>query len=106
MAMSDFVAPKESGVADYVGAFACSAGFGVDELCAQYQQDHDDYKIIMCKALADRLAGRCLCLVLFQFTEHTRDVQRRLQSCCIVKCALLFGAMQPTKRSLLTSVSV
>ncbi len=55
MSLSDFVAPKGS-VPDYVGAFACSAGFGVDELCAEYQKDSDDYKSIMAKALADRLA--------------------------------------------------
>merc|ERR1711916_85515 len=54
--LSDFVASKESGIPDYIGAFACSAGFGVDELCAEYAKDSDDYKSIMAKALADRLA--------------------------------------------------
>ncbi|KAJ3288427.1 hypothetical protein HK104_008178 [Borealophlyctis nickersoniae] len=53
--LSDFVAPKETGVADYVGAFAVSVGFGVDEKCAEYAKSHDDYSIIMLKALADRL---------------------------------------------------
>jgi len=54
--LADFVAPKESGVADYMGAFACAAGFGIDPLVAQYEADHDDYNSIMIKAVADRLA--------------------------------------------------
>ncbi|PIK57079.1 putative methionine synthase-like [Apostichopus japonicus] len=54
--LSDFVAPKESGVRDYIGAFAVSAGFGVDDLCKGYEEKHDDYNSIMAKALADRLA--------------------------------------------------
>ena len=54
--MSDFVAPEESGVQDYLGAFAVSAGFGSEEACAGYEADHDDYSSIMFKALADRLA--------------------------------------------------
>lgn len=54
--MSDFVAPKESGVRDYIGAFAVSAGFGVEELCKRFEEKHDDYNSIMAKALADRLA--------------------------------------------------
>ncbi len=54
--VSDFVASEESKVPDYVGAFACSAGFGVDELCRQYAKDSDDYHAILAKALADRLA--------------------------------------------------
>ncbi|HVR70489.1 MAG TPA: methionine synthase [Vicinamibacteria bacterium] len=55
-ALSDFVAPLESGVADYLGGFAVTAGHGVDELVAQFERDHDDYHAIMAKALADRLA--------------------------------------------------
>ena len=54
--LADFVAPVESGVADYAGVFAVTAGIGVDELVAEYQADHDDYSAIMVKALADRLA--------------------------------------------------
>lgn len=50
------MAPKESGVRDYIGAFAVSAGFGVDDLCKGYEEKHDDYNSIMAKALADRLA--------------------------------------------------
>ena len=54
--LSDYVAPKETGIADYCGAFAVTAGIGVDELVAEYEKDHDDYNSIMVKALADRLA--------------------------------------------------
>ncbi|MGB0781849.1 MAG: methionine synthase [Marinomonas sp.] len=54
--LADFVAPKESGVADYMGAFACAAGFGIDPLVEKYEADHDDYNSIMIKAVADRLA--------------------------------------------------
>jgi len=55
-ALSDFIAPRESGRADYLGAFAVTAGHGVDELVAAFAADHDDYGSIMAKALADRLA--------------------------------------------------
>jgi len=54
--LADFVAPKSSGVADYVGLFAVTAGIGVDKKEAQFEADHDDYSAIMLKALADRLA--------------------------------------------------
>lgn len=54
--LADYIAPRESGVADYVGAFAVTAGIGADELALAYQQKHDDYNAIMVKALADRLA--------------------------------------------------
>jgi 5-methyltetrahydrofolate--homocysteine methyltransferase len=54
--LSDFIAPKESGRPDYMGAFAVTAGHGVAELVKQYEQDHDDYNAIMVKALADRFA--------------------------------------------------
>jgi 5-methyltetrahydrofolate--homocysteine methyltransferase len=55
-ALSDFVAPKESGVADYFGGFAVTTGIGCDELVAKFEKDYDDYNSIMAKALADRLA--------------------------------------------------
>lgn len=55
-ALSDFIAPKESGVADYFGGFAVTTGIGCDELVAEFEKDHDDYNSIMAKALADRLA--------------------------------------------------
>ena len=54
--LADFIAPLDSGVADYVGAFAVTAGIGAQELVALYESDHDDYHAIMVKALADRLA--------------------------------------------------
>jgi len=55
-ALSDFIAPKESGVPDYWGGFAVTTGIGCDELVAEFEADHDDYNSIMAKALADRLA--------------------------------------------------
>jgi 5-methyltetrahydrofolate--homocysteine methyltransferase len=55
-ALSDFIAPKNKQLPDYLGAFAVSAGFGVEDLCKRFEQDHDDYNSIMAKALADRLA--------------------------------------------------
>ncbi|MDX1538289.1 methionine synthase [Arsukibacterium sp.] len=54
--LADFIAPLESGVKDYIGAFAVSTGFGADELAAKFAAEHDDYNSIMVKALADRLA--------------------------------------------------
>ena len=54
--LADFVAPKESGVSDHVGAFVVTAGLGVDEYAAALEAAHDDYGSIMVKALADRLA--------------------------------------------------
>jgi len=54
--LSDFVAPKESGVKDYIGSFALTASIGIDERVAEYEKNHDDYHAIMLKALADRLA--------------------------------------------------
>ena len=54
--LADFVAPRESGLPDHVGAFAVTAGIGADELAKQYQQGRDDYSSILVKALADRLA--------------------------------------------------
>ena len=54
--LADFVAPRESGLPDHVGAFAVTAGLGVDELAMQHQQARDDYSAIIVKALADRLA--------------------------------------------------
>jgi 5-methyltetrahydrofolate--homocysteine methyltransferase len=56
VALADFVAPVESGVADYVGAFAVTAGHGLDEIVAQFEAANDDYSAILAKALADRLA--------------------------------------------------
>ncbi|MDX1636889.1 MAG: methionine synthase, partial [Balneolaceae bacterium] len=55
-ALADFVAPKKSGLRDYVGGFAVTAGLGADKLVKQYEDQHDDYHAILTKALADRLA--------------------------------------------------
>ena len=55
-ALADFVAPKDSGVEDYIGAFAVTAGIGIEEHIERFEEDHDDYHSIMVKALADRLA--------------------------------------------------
>jgi 5-methyltetrahydrofolate--homocysteine methyltransferase len=55
-ALADYIAPKESGLHDYVGAFAVTTGHGSDEFALEFQKDHDDYNSIMAKALADRLA--------------------------------------------------
>jgi 5-methyltetrahydrofolate--homocysteine methyltransferase len=57
--LADFVAPQETGLRDHVGAFACTAGLGADELASAFEADHDDYSAIMVKALADRLAEAC-----------------------------------------------
>jgi 5-methyltetrahydrofolate--homocysteine methyltransferase len=54
--LADFVAPKASGVADYAGAFAVTAGFGIEKKLAEFEAQKDDYSAIMLKALADRLA--------------------------------------------------
>ncbi|WP_133547073.1 methionine synthase [Salegentibacter sp. 24] len=55
-ALSDFIAPKEFGVQDYMGCFCVTTGFGTAELAKKFEEDHDDYNSIMIKALADRLA--------------------------------------------------
>ncbi len=59
LSLADFVAPKDSGIADYVGGFICTAGIGAEELAKAYQDKGDDYNSIMVKALADRLAEAC-----------------------------------------------
>jgi 5-methyltetrahydrofolate--homocysteine methyltransferase len=56
LALADYVAPRDSGVPDHVGAFAVTAGHGLDAVVADYQARHDDYGAILAKALADRLA--------------------------------------------------
>ena len=69
LALADFVAPRESGVADHVGAFAVATGFGAGERAAAFEADHDDYSSILLKALADRLAEA--------FAEHLHERVRR-----------------------------
>lgn len=56
IALADFIAPKDNGVVDYMGAFCVTTGFGVDEWAAEFEKDLDDYNSIMVKALADRFA--------------------------------------------------
>jgi 5-methyltetrahydrofolate--homocysteine methyltransferase len=56
LALADFVAPKNSGVPDWLGGFAVTTGHGLDEVVAAFEKQHDDYASIMAKALADRLA--------------------------------------------------
>lgn len=56
LALSDFIAPQNSGKTDYVGAFCVTTGFGTDELAQEYEKANDDYNAIMVKALADRFA--------------------------------------------------
>jgi 5-methyltetrahydrofolate--homocysteine methyltransferase len=56
LCLSDFIAPAPSGRADYIGAFAVTAGIGIDQHVARFEAQHDDYSSIMLKALADRLA--------------------------------------------------
>ena len=56
LALADFIAPKETGVQDYMGCFCVSTGFGTESLAKEFEKNHDDYNAIMIKALADRLA--------------------------------------------------
>jgi 5-methyltetrahydrofolate--homocysteine methyltransferase len=56
LCLSDFIAPKYTGVKDYLGAFAVTAGIGIENILTEFEKDHDDYHSIMIKALADRLA--------------------------------------------------
>jgi 5-methyltetrahydrofolate--homocysteine methyltransferase len=55
-ALSDFIAPENSGKQDYIGTFCVCTGFGADELAKEYEEQNDDYNAIMVKALADRFA--------------------------------------------------
>jgi 5-methyltetrahydrofolate--homocysteine methyltransferase len=54
--LSDFIAPKETGLRDHIGAFAVTSGIGLKELCDRFRSENDDYNAIMAEALADRLA--------------------------------------------------
>ena len=69
IALSDYVAPKSSGVNDYVGAFALTSGQGIDSKVEEFEKNHDDYSAIMLKALADRLAEA--------FAEHLHERVRK-----------------------------
>jgi len=59
LSLVDFVAPRDTGLVDSIGAFAVTAGLGADTLVSSFEQDRDDYSAIMVKALADRLAEAC-----------------------------------------------
>jgi 5-methyltetrahydrofolate--homocysteine methyltransferase len=54
--LADFIAPKETGFSDHIGAFAVTSGIGLKELCDRFRAEHDDYNAIMAEAIADRLA--------------------------------------------------
>ncbi|MEJ2618054.1 MAG: vitamin B12 dependent-methionine synthase activation domain-containing protein, partial [Ignavibacteriaceae bacterium] len=69
LALADFIAPKESTIKDYIGAFAVTAGIGIEEINAKFEKEHDDYSSIMAKALADRLAEA--------FAEHLHELVRK-----------------------------
>ena len=56
IALSDFIAPENTGIQDYMGAFCVTTGFGTEELAKKYEAENDDYSSIMIKAIADRLA--------------------------------------------------
>jgi len=59
LCLADFIAPSDSGVADYIGAFAVTTGLGMEPHVAAFERAHDDYNAILLKALADRLAEAC-----------------------------------------------
>jgi 5-methyltetrahydrofolate--homocysteine methyltransferase len=69
IALADFIAPKVSGVEDYIGMFAVTAGIGIEKLVEKFEKEHDDYNSIMVKALADRLAEA--------FAEHLHELVRK-----------------------------
>jgi 5-methyltetrahydrofolate--homocysteine methyltransferase len=69
LALADFVAPTETGLADFIGAFAVTTGHGLEEIVAEFEADNDDYSSILAKALADRLAEA--------FAEHLHQRVRR-----------------------------
>ncbi len=69
MCLADFIAPKDSGVADYMGGFVVTAGIGIEEKLKEFQATHDDYNDILLKSLADRLAEA--------FAEHMHECVRK-----------------------------
>ncbi len=69
IALADFIAPKETGVEDYIGMFAVTAGIGIEKLVKKFEKDHDDYNSILVKAIADRLAEA--------FAEHLHELVRK-----------------------------
>lgn len=77
--LADFIAPKDSGIADYIGMFAVTSGLGIEKWEAEFQKQLDDYSSIMLKAIADRLA-------------------EALPKPCTRGCARTCGATPPTRR--------
>ncbi len=69
LALADFIAPKESGIEDYIGAFAVTTGIGIEPLIEKFEADHDDFNSILIKAIADRLAEA--------FAEHLHELVRK-----------------------------
>lgn len=69
IALSDFIAPRETGVVDYVGGFVVTSGLGIDNKIDEFEKDHDDYNSILLKAMADRLAEA--------FAEYLHEKVRR-----------------------------
>jgi len=69
MCLADFIAPKDSGVDDYMGVFAVTTGLGIEPHVKKFEEDHDDYNAIMLKVLADRLAEA--------FAEHMHERIRK-----------------------------
>jgi len=69
LCLADFIAPKETGIPDYIGGFAVTAGLGIEEKLKAFNADHDDYNDILLKALADRLAEA--------FTERLHERTRK-----------------------------
>ena len=69
LALADFIAPKSSGIIDYIGGFVVTSGHGVDEKVALFEQNNDDYNAILLKSLADRLAEA--------FTEYLHEMVRK-----------------------------
>ncbi len=70
LCLSDFIAPVDSGLTDYLGAFAVTAGLGIEKKLKEFEESHDDYSSIMLKALADRLAEA--------FTELVHEEMRKV----------------------------
>ncbi len=69
LSLADYIAPADSGQLDYIGAFAVTAGVGLPDLVARYQADNDDYRVILAKVLADRLAEA--------FAEYLHELMRK-----------------------------
>jgi 5-methyltetrahydrofolate--homocysteine methyltransferase len=69
MSLADFIAPKETGVEDYIGGFAVTAGIGIEEHLERFKKEYDDYSDIMLKAIADRLAEA--------FAEKMHEIVRK-----------------------------